>query len=209
MLEIFSHTIIKNRRDKFSSRPHHHLSFTRKTRKTLVMSFPKVKENSSHLSPKDSFSALLNRHLPLGKCKQNKKESILQTSCITPPLSPKPYPEASPHWPASSDQFYELGLVPASRSEGSSQSQRWRLCPLKPNWFPGHQPLSRAGNRSPVHNAIYYFMQWPSQKQSHSPISPDTWKPLQGVKKSEMWWTNFMEAKRMSGTWWESEFSFD
>jgi hypothetical protein len=87
------------------------------------------------------------------------------------------------HWPASSDRFYVLGLVPASRSAGSSQSQRWRLCPLKPNWFPGRQPVWRAGNRSPVHNAIYYFMQWPSERHSHTPISPHTWKPLQVWRK--------------------------
>ena len=115
--------------------------------------------------------------------------NILKGQNTTPPpphprlLPSKPCPEAPLYWPASSDQFYGLGLVPASRSGGSSQSQRWRLCPLKPNWFPGHQPLSRAGNRSPVHNAIYYFMQWPSQKQFHSPISPYTWKPLQVWRK--------------------------
>lgn len=42
--------------------------------------------------------------------------------------------------------------------------------------------------------------------QSNKPLHLET--PA-GVKKSEIWWTNFMEAKRMSGTWWQSEFLFD
>lgn len=87
------------------------------------------------------------------------------------------------YWPASSGQSYALGLVPASRSGGSSQSRRWQLCLPKPDWSPGHQPVWRAGSRSPVHNAIHYFMQWPSQRHSHSPISPHTWKPLQVWRK--------------------------
>lgn len=42
--------------------------------------------------------------------------------------------------------------------------------------------------------------------QSNKPLYLET--PA-GVKKSEIWWTNFMEATRMSGTWWQSELSFD
>ena len=62
-----------------------------------------------------------------------------------------------------------VSLVPAGRSVGSSQSQKWYRCLLLWGWFPGHQPVYTVRKRSGPIRA-YWSGRWQPAADSHEHV---------------------------------------